>query len=248
MAAQMRRVLTWVGAGMIVAVLAACGSQLPSIAAAPTSSINGTQAPSGAATLRANTLATAQSLITRTPPAEGLSDGPSLTPDRGAAAGLPPAALTGPCLAPEGFRLYVREGFCIAAPLDWIAYNVDGAGTVPLNTTPGQAISFQPSWAASAAECHLTIFIANEESADLHVEHYRAAFSERTDITSLTSTEMQSLAGMALPGFIWVDSEGATGGVFAGALGERRIVHISFGGSVCALGDLETVLETLRFD
>jgi hypothetical protein len=248
MAAQMRSVLAWIGAGVIVAVLVACEEGQPTVTDMSTPTLGGTQPPAGAATLRADTLATAQSLMTQTPSVEGANGEPSPTPDYGTAAGLPPAAFTGPCPVPEGYRLYSRQGFCIAAPGDWIAYNVDGSGTAPLNTTPGQAISFQPSWAASADECHLTIFIADEESADAHVEHYHAAFAGRTDIASLTATRMQSLAGMALPGFTWTGSDGATGGVFAGVLGERRVVHISFGGSACSQGDLEAAIGTLRFE
>lgn len=245
---QVRKVLACIGVGVVVVVGGACSDENPTTTLALTPTIGGTQLPSGASTLRANTLATAESLPTQTQSIVSATDEPSPTLSRDTAMGLPPAALVGPCPVPDGFRLYTRQGFCVAAPVDWTAYNVDSSGTAPLNTTPGQAISFRPSRAASIAECHLTIFIANEESADAHIGHYHAAFAARGNVVAISSMGMQSLAGMMLPGFTWVGPNGTIGGVFAGILGERRIVHISYGGNVCFQDDLESVLETLRFE
>lgn len=199
-------------------------------------------------TLQAGTLATAEALFTPTPTNIVVTDEPVFTTDDSAVSGLPPAVFTGSCPTPEGFRLYTRQGFCISAPQDWFAYNMDGGVAISLNTTPGQAISFQPVRDGSPEDCYLTIYIATEESIENHLTQRHEAFAEQVDIAALTPIQVRLLADMALPGFTWASNDGESGGIFADVLGIRRIVHISFRGTACAQDDLESIIETLRFE
>lgn len=206
-----------------------------------------TSDPAMAATLQAGAEATALWLATRTPQATVLAE-PSPTPEIVTVEGTPPAGRTGPCPVPEGFILHNREEFCLSAPETWRALNVDGGLAATLRTTPGQAISLQPDWAASTEACHLMIYIAAEPSPEAHLEERYARFVGRTDLVTLTPVQMQSLDGMALLGFTWSTVEGETGGIYAALLGPNRLVHISQGGTLCPLEDLLPVLETLRFN
>lgn len=211
--------------------------------AAATAEIGGTSDPVEAQTLQADVAATAAWLATLTPLVTPV---PSPTADYGSTEGVSPADLTGPCPVPDGFRAHLRQGFCISAPAPWIVYNVDGGLAAALETTPGQAISLQPDWVESPGDCHLMIYVSVEESAGEHIERRYAEFLARTDVVELSGVRMQSLAGMALPGFVWEANDGDSGGVFAALVGPNRLLHISYGGGACTQADWLPVLETWR--
>ena len=179
---------------------------------------------------------------------------PEATPDRltptgnvTAVPGDPLASRTGPCPQPEGTVIQYRLGFCLAVPQDWILANVDGGLAATLDTTPGQAISIQPSWAASPAECNVMIYIAAEMSPEGHLERRHSEFESQRATTSLGPVTVRSLGSLALPGFDWEIGD-AKGSVYADVVGAGRIAHISFSGTDCPEDDLLPVLETLRFN
>jgi hypothetical protein len=162
--------------------------------------------------------------------------------------GQPPAQRTGDCSVPEGFTLHQRTGFCVAAPAEWLAWNVDGNSVVALNTTPGQVVSFKPPWADEVSICRLMIYIASEDSLDDHLARRHAAFASSPVYESVGPVAPASLGGLSVMGFWWQSAgDGGKGGVYAATLGPGRLVHISYGGSRCPYENLEPVLETLRF-
>jgi hypothetical protein len=162
--------------------------------------------------------------------------------------GVAPIERVGPCSELEGFTLHDREGFCLAAPSAWKSLNVDGGLAAFLQTTPGQAISLQPDWAETALECHLMVYISTGSTPGEYLESQYVQFSRRKDLEFLSFVQMQSLGGMALPGYTWIGQDGSTGGLYAALVGANRLAVISQGGTQCPLDDLSPTIETLRFD
>jgi hypothetical protein len=163
-------------------------------------------------------------------------------------AGTPLAALTGPCPVPEGFELHVREGFCIATPATWTPFNVDGGLAASLGTTPGQAISLRPDWAADTSVCTLMVYIITGRTADEHLAERYDSFERRADLAELSPLRTWTLGEVALPGFTWASTAGEAGGTYADALGFNRLMHVSYSGTSCPLEDLLPAIQTLRFD
>jgi hypothetical protein len=227
---------------------AGCGGQntITEEAAQETPDFEATADPLRALTLQADAHATAAGLATlapvATPTPAGLP-GFDMTP----AQGTPPAGRTGQCPVPDGYDLHYREGFCLAAPVTWTPLNVDGGPATSLGTTPGQAIQLLPDWAPDADVCHLLIYIRTGESVDEHLQSRYAEFAARNQ-AGLTPVITRSLGGMVLPGFVWGIADGGGGGIYADSLGPNRLVHISYGGSLCPVEQLVTILETLRFE
>jgi hypothetical protein len=205
-----------------------------------------TSDPARALTLQADTEATAQWLITQTP-SSAVTEEPTPTTPGVEVNGTPLSERTGDCSIPDGYVLHNREGFCIAAPAGWKSLNVDGGVAATLETTPGQAISLQPDWAAAASECYLMIYIAAGQSVQEHLDRRYEGIAGRSDLVTLSPIEWQSLADGAALGFNWSTLDGETGGVYAVELGVNQFAHISLGGTICPLGDLLPVVETLRF-
>jgi hypothetical protein len=200
--------------------------------------------PLRALTLQADVQATAVGLATLAPVATPTPAGlPAF--DMTPAQGTPPAGRIGECPVPDGYELHFREGFCVSAPQNWTPLNVDGGPATSLGTTPGQAIQLLPDWAPDSNVCHLLIYIRTGETSEDHLQSRYAEFAAHNQ-EALTPIVMRSVAGMAMPGFVW-GVEGAGGGIFADALGPNRLVHISYGGTVCPIEQLTPVLETLRF-
>jgi hypothetical protein len=202
--------------------------------------------PLRALTLQADVQATAAGLATlapvATPTPAGLP-GFVMTP----AQGTPPAGRTGQCPVPDGYDLHYREGFCLSAPITWTPLNVDGGPATSLGTTPGQAIQLLPDWAPDADVCHLLIYIRTGEGVEEHLQTRYVEFAARNQ-EGLTPMVTRSLGGMVLPGFVWDIPDGAGGGIYADSLGANRLVHISYGGSLCPVEQLAPILETLRFE
>jgi hypothetical protein len=163
-------------------------------------------------------------------------------------AGTPLAALTGPCPVPEGFVLHVREGFCIAAPETWTPFNVDGGMAASLGTTPGQAISLRPDWAADTSVCTLMVYIITGRTADEHLAERYDSFERRADLAELSPLRTWALGDVAIPGFTWASTAGEAGGTYADALGFNRLMHVGYSGTSCPLEDLLPTIQTLRFD
>ncbi len=175
--------------------------------------------------------------------------GPPLTLVAPGVTGASMSTRIGECVQPENTMLHIRQGFCLAAPLTWTAYNVDGGMAAMLDTTPGQALAIQPDWAESADICILMIYITASRSALDELEAKISTFRQRTDLTQLTSEiQMQALGNLAVPGFTWASSSGQSGSIFADTIGMNRVAHISFSGSQCPLDQLLPVLDTLRFN
>ncbi|MGF1504348.1 MAG: hypothetical protein ACFB51_04315 [Anaerolineae bacterium] len=161
--------------------------------------------------------------------------------------GTPLAQRTGACPVPEGYTLEQRVGFCIAVPGTWTIQNVDGGLAAALETTPGQAIGLLPEWAgADASICQVTVYIAEQGSAQDHLAARFREFQERAGLAELTPNSIQSPDGFAVSGFEWATG-GRFGGVYAAQLSPNRLVHISHSGTTCALENLLPVLQTLRF-
>ncbi len=162
--------------------------------------------------------------------------------------GVAPIERVAPCEVPDGFTLHDREGFCLAAPSDWKSWNVDGGLAAFLQTTPGAAVSLQPSWAESTLACNLMVYISIGSTPSNYLESQYVQFSRRDDLESLSVAKMQSLGGLALPGYTWIGQDGSSGGLYTALVGTNRLVVISLGGTQCPLDDLLPVIETLRFD
>jgi hypothetical protein len=202
--------------------------------------------PARALTLQANAEATALWLTTQTP-SMALTEEQTAIPTSVEVGGTPISERTGDCSIPDGYVLHNRQGFCIGAPAGWKSLNVDGGVAATLETTPGQAISLQPDWAASTSECHLMIFMATGRSVEEHLERRYEGVAGRSDLVTLSPIEWQSLADGAALGFRWSTLNGETGEVYAVELGVNQVAHISLGGTLCPLNDLLPVIETLRF-
>jgi hypothetical protein len=162
--------------------------------------------------------------------------------------GTLPADIQGACPVPEGFVLHERNGFCLSAPQSWNPYNMDGGVASTLGTTPGQAISLQPEWAQSAADCHLTIYLTRGYSPDDLLAVQYAQLRDRSDLIEVTPLQTQLLGDMVIPGFTWLLDSGERGAVYIGVVSVNQLVHIGFSGSNCPVDDLFPVLETLRFN
>jgi hypothetical protein len=229
--------------------LAACAGDedLTALPSAATPDFDSTADPLMAQTLQAEVGATAAQIVTL-PVMPTPTDAPLPTLDAALAEGTPLAENVGLCPVPSGFILHPRDGFCIAAPADWIPLNVDGGLAGSLRTTPGQTISLRPEWATDSTICHLLIYISDEPSVEEHLDGRHAEFAARTDLTEISLVQVRSLATMKAPGFTWVTQSGGEGGIFAGMLGPNRLVHISYGGSQCPADDIVPILETLRFE
>ncbi len=200
-------------------------------------------------TLQADAAATAASVAgsavpstTTREPAEDAGAGTAVV------AGTPLAALTGPCPVPEGFELHVREGFCIATPAAWTPFNVDGGLAASLGTTPGQAISLRPDWAADTSVCTLMVYIITGQTADEHLAERYDSFERQADLAELSPLQTWVLGDIAMPGFTWAFTVGEAGGTYADALGFNRLVHVGYSGTSCPLEDLLPAIQTLRFD
>ncbi|NDJ53983.1 MAG: hypothetical protein GYB68_12995, partial [Chloroflexi bacterium] len=148
--------------------LAACGGPPEGpLEPSATLPLNAREDASEAQTLQAGAALTADwidNLAAQTPTAD-LTPTATFEP----VAGVSAAERSGPCVAPEGFNLEQRQGFCIAAPESWRVLNVDGGLAAGLNTTPGQTISFRPPWASESSVCSLLIYIANQTSNFEHL-------------------------------------------------------------------------------
>lgn len=230
-----------------IVFLVGCAEQVPELpATAVTPNLEITSDPARALTLQANAEATALWLTTQTPPVESTEE-PTAIPAGVEESGTPISARVGECHLPEGYVLHTRQGFCLGAPAGWTSFNVDGGVAATLETTPGQAISLQPDWAATAAECHLMVYLTAGQSVQENLDRRYAGIAGRGDLVTLSPIEWQSLGDGAALGFTWSTVEGETGGVYAVDLGLNQVAHISQGGTLCPLADLLPVIETLRF-
>jgi hypothetical protein len=201
-------------------------------------------------TLQADVAATAgelaQAMPTSTP--DRVTPAVTLAAPSASVGGTLPADRQGACRVPDGYVLHSREGFCLSAPPSWTPYNMDGGVAATLGTTPGQAISLQPEWAQSAADCHLTIYLTRGYSPDDLLAVQYTQLQSRADIVEITGPQVQSLGDMMIPGFTWLLQDGESGAVYIGVVRLNQLVHISFGGNNCLVDDLFPVLETLRFN
>jgi hypothetical protein len=205
-----------------------------------------TSDPARALTLQANTEATALWLTTQTPPVEATEEQTAI-PANGVVSGTPLSERVGECQTPEGYVRHTRQGFCIGAPEGWKSLNVDGGVAATLKTTPGQAISLQPDWAASSSECHLMIYVTTGRSVLEHLLGRYEGIAGRNDLVTLSPIEWQSLGDGTALGFTWSAIDGETGGIYVVEVGANQLAHISQGGTLCPLSDLLPVIETLRF-
>lgn len=209
--------------------------------------LNTTSDPALANTLQAQAAATAVSVAELTPRSTA-TDEPLPTLVVIAEGGAPLSAMTGECPVPEGFSLHVRQGFCLAAPEAWDARNVDGGLAASLGTTPGQALALQPDGTDGSEVCQLMIYVMSGESPEVHLQSRYDVFSQRADIAELSPVAVRSLANLALPGFTWLSTNGAAGGVYADTISISRLLHISFSGTQCGADLLAPALETLRIN
>jgi hypothetical protein len=239
--------ITALGLGATLIAAAGCGPNNPSdLTPAPATDSFHTSDPALAMTLQADIETTAHYVATL--PTEPTGTAAPLPTYEVNGAGTPPAMRRGVCPVPDGYQLHERDGFCIAAPEEWAALNVDGGAALTLHTTPDRVITLRPDWAGSTAVCQLTIYIAIESSARDHLEIRRAEFAERTDLQSVSPVVMQSLGGLLLPGFTWESTSGAAGGIFADMVDTNRLLHISLGGDECPMEQVIPVVETLRLN
>lgn len=156
--------------------------------------------------------------------------------------------LKGACVVPDGFLLHQRQGYCLAAPADWISENVDGGIAASLNTTPGQVLALEPGWVNQSSECQLLLYVTTGDSLEDHLQSRYDAFSGRSDLVNLSPLQMLQLGEMAIPGFTWEDSNAAAGGIYADLVDLNRLMHISYQGTNCPLEEILPALETLRFN
>jgi hypothetical protein len=163
-------------------------------------------------------------------------------------AGLSLAGRVGACPLPEGSTLHERLGFCIAAPADWVALNVDGGAAAALSTTPGQVLALEPDWADTPDVCELLIYIASDKDVADHLVGRYQAVSSRTDLAVIAPVETRSIGSLRMLGFTWALTDGTQGAVYAEQIGPTRIIHISHQGTACALPDLLPALDTLRLN
>jgi hypothetical protein len=232
-------------------ILSGCGSSEEPPVATPTygdlqRQLTSTPDPYLLMTLQADIAATADEIAgvvsTATPDQVTLAAPPVVLE------GTLPADRQDACPLPEDFVLHERDGFCLSAPRSWNPYNMDGGVASTLGTTPGQAISLQPEWAQSAADCHLTIYMTRGYSPDDLLAVQYARLQDRSDLIEVTPPQIQLLGELAIPGFSWLLDGGERGAVYIGVVGVNQLVHITFGGSTCPVDDLFPVLETLRFN
>lgn len=236
---------------LLAAMLGACRSAdeeaTPTATAPGAVTLNTTSDPALANTLQAQTAATAERAGDQTlqPTA---TDEPLPTLAVAAEGGAPLSAMTGECPVPEGFRLHVRQGFCLSAPEGWDARNVDGGLAASLETTPGQALALKPDWAAGSEVCQLMIYVTTGEAPEAHLQSRYDVFSRRADVAELSPVAVRTLANLALPGFTWQSAGGASGGVYADTVFLNRLLHISFSGTECGADALAPAIETLRIN
>lgn len=232
-------------------VFSNAGCVAGNVTASPSSSngITGFQTADSSSiqTFQAETVMTADWVRTLTP--EMLSSPTLASPtDVPQLIGTPLADRRGPCPASSEFEVHVRQGFCIAAPTSWTALNVDGGLAASLNTTPGQAISLKPDWAASTAECHLLVFVVRDTSIFEHLQPRYEETRAQLSLESLSLIGEMELGDVAVTGYVWEDTLGGRGGAYAAMLEQNRLVHVSEGGTHCPLDQLLPVLDTLRFN
>lgn len=204
--------------------------------------------PTLVGTVRASAEETAQWIGTSQPATLVATDEPFPTVLAQVVDGADPATLRGECEASDGSALHARQGFCVVAPEDWVPLNIDGGLAIALGTTPGQALTLRPAWAADTSMCQLTLYIFADVSAEQHLQRRHEEFGRRGDLDRLTPVQSRALAGMSLFGFSWGAFSGRDGSVYAAALDDLRAIHISFGGTDCSADDLAPVLESLRFN
>lgn len=230
---------------MLAAVMAACRSQeaspegIEGQESPQTSTVN----PAIAGTLQAGIAQTAVSVVTVTATATSSEIGVTLDAP---IVGTAPADRIGECPVPEGDTLHVRQSFCLSAPAGWTALNVDGGMAGFLRTTPGQALSLQPDWASSTAECHVMVYVSAESSVEEHLAVRHVEVSGLSNLQQVSPIAMQVIGDMGLPGFVWSLTDGTSGGVFAAMLGPEQLLHIGIGGSNCPLEDIAPALNTIH--
>ncbi|MBN1310851.1 MAG: hypothetical protein JXB30_05465 [Anaerolineae bacterium] len=202
--------------------------------------------PAISRTLQAEAAMTAVWLLTLTP--ESLpSGGPSPTFEAPSAVGTPLADRGGICPIPPGYVLQDREGFCLATPVPWVVFNIDGGMAGFLKTTPGQAVGLKPDWAYSTAECVLLVYISMEDGVAAHLDTRRRPFVGNEEV-EVSPIQAYALEEIGLLGFTWSYEDGGSGAVYADMVGPGRLLHISFDGSNCPLDSMLPVLETLRIN
>lgn len=249
---RMMRTWLWfvarlLGSIVVIGSVASCApdsGNLPTEAVV-TPNLDSTVDPVLVQTLQADAEATAIRIATL--PVVPTSTPAPLPPGDTISGGTPAASRIGNCPVPDGSVLNTREGFCIAAPANWVVLNVDGGLAGALNTTPGRAISLRPDWALSSNTCLILIYVANEASARNHLDIRNAEFATRSDLNYLSPIQDQALGEVSLMGFSWISEGGETGSIFAALLGINRVLHVSFGGTDCPQESLIPTLNTMRF-
>jgi hypothetical protein len=230
--------------GLVVGVLSVTGCQ-PDAPPSPTPNpdIFTTQDAGLQPTLQADIQATAAAFEqTPAPTAPAAATLPA-----GTLEGTPIGQRTGDCPQPEGYELHFRQGFCVAAPTDWTILNVDGGLAAFWGTTPGRAIGIQPAWAAEPEVCELTIYIAPAPSASVHLASRFEEFQNRATLDELAPETIENPEGLAILGFRWQSGERG-GAVYAGDVGQGRIVHISRTGTDCPRDAFLPIIDTLRIN
>ncbi len=232
----------------LVGVLMGCtgGNEKPLPRPGGDATESSTPNPAIVRTYQAEVVMTAAWVVTLTPPATASST-PGL-PQLPVLTGTPVSERRGDCPLPDGYDLQTRQGFCISAPQAWSVLNIDGGMAETLRTTPGQAISLQPDWADSTSVCYVLLYVATDTSIYDHLQPKYSEFALRSDLTDLSVIGPVALGDLGLIGFTWEATSGARGGVFAGMIDTKRLIHLSIGGTNCPLDQLLPVLETLRFN
>jgi hypothetical protein len=234
--------------GIVIALVGCANSDLPPVGGDGTAALlPPTMEPALSGKLQRDVELTAQLLLTLTPPATATQEFPALTALPLVNAGIPMGERTGLCPIPEGYVLQELLGFCLSTPAGWALFNIDGGMAGKLNSTPGQAISIQPGWAGSLDDCSLIVYIAHGVTLDEHLTASYVEFSGQPATYTVSSLGVVSLGSSAAVGFNWESAEGS-GGVFAAPRGLNRIVHVSYGGTLCPAQELVPVIETLRFN
>lgn len=231
---------------LVCSILAGCGSTTKGTA--PDTSPDRTDVTADPAllpTFQAGLAQTAAWVSTLTPPAPTApTQAVLLAP---LATGTPLSARVGECPTPGGFTVYERDGYCISAPSTWEVFNVDGGMAAFLNTTPGQAISIQPDWAETTAECHLMVYVTPEHDVAAYLSSARDQLATRADLSVLSPIAEQPIGDIGLYGFSYADTSGVQGSIYAILIDVNRLLRISIGGSNCPVDSFVPTLETMRF-
>jgi hypothetical protein len=242
----------WVFLDLLVSsviLLTACSNMVNPLNSESTIPADGiaTVDPSLSDKLQQDIALTAQLLTTLTPPSPSTSAPPLLTTIPLENAGTPLGGRVGTCPIPAGFVLQELLGYCVSTPSDWAVFNIDGGMAGNLKSTPGQAISIQPSWAQSSDDCSMIIYVAHGVTLDSHLRESYVEFSNRRDLNAVSTLGPVSVGTLAFIGFNW-SGESVSGGVYAAPIRINTILHLSYGGTNCPLEQLVPVIETLRFN